>query len=52
MYKLIALDMDGTLLKGDNTISQETKKAINLAKDYWKTYSGSYELFRRVRFNK
>ena len=33
MFKLIALDMDGTLLKGDNTISQETKKAINLAKD-------------------
>ena len=33
MYKLIALDMDGTLLKGDNTISQETKKAINLAKE-------------------
>ena len=33
MFKLIALDMDGTLLKGDNTISQETKKAIKLAKD-------------------
>ncbi|WP_111937475.1 Cof-type HAD-IIB family hydrolase [Clostridium paraputrificum] len=33
MFKLIALDMDGTLLKGDNTISQETKKAINLAKE-------------------
>ena len=33
MFKLIALDMDGTLLKGDNTISQETKKAIKLAKE-------------------
>lgn len=29
MFKLIALDMDGTLLKGDNTISPETKKLLN-----------------------
>ncbi|MEG0386956.1 sugar-phosphatase [Niameybacter sp.] len=33
MYKLIALDMDGTLLKDDKTISEATKKAIEQAKD-------------------
>jgi Cof subfamily protein (haloacid dehalogenase superfamily) len=32
MYKLIALDMDGTLLKEDKTISKETFKAIQRAK--------------------
>ncbi|SMC28857.1 hypothetical protein SAMN02745134_03688 [Clostridium acidisoli DSM 12555] len=32
MYKLIALDMDGTLLKTDKTISQETFNAIQSAK--------------------
>lgn len=32
MYKLIALDMDGTILKEDKTISPETKKAIESAK--------------------
>ncbi|MCM8709880.1 sugar-phosphatase [Clostridium sp. SYSU_GA19001] len=32
MYKLIALDMDGTLLKDDRTISKETFKAIQRAK--------------------
>jgi Cof subfamily protein (haloacid dehalogenase superfamily) len=32
MYKLIALDMDGTLLREDKTISTETKKAIQRAK--------------------
>lgn len=33
MYKLIALDMDGTLLKGDHTISEETKNKLMLAKE-------------------
>lgn len=28
MYKLIAVDMDGTLLRGDHTISTKTKQAI------------------------
>jgi Cof subfamily protein (haloacid dehalogenase superfamily) len=32
MYKLIAVDMDGTLLRRDKTISEKTKKAISLAK--------------------
>ncbi len=32
MYKLIALDMDGTLLRGDGTISQRTKSAIQQAR--------------------
>ncbi|QAA34793.1 sugar-phosphatase [Clostridium manihotivorum] len=32
MYKLIAIDMDGTLLKEDKTISDMTKKAIRSAK--------------------
>ena len=32
MYKLIALDMDGTLLKGDKTISKENYNAIQKAK--------------------
>lgn len=32
MYKLIALDMDGTLLREDKTISKETFKAIQRAK--------------------
>lgn len=31
MYKLIAIDMDGTLLKENKTISHRTKKAINVA---------------------
>lgn len=33
MYKLIAIDMDGTLLKEDKSISDRTKKAIQNAKD-------------------
>lgn len=28
MYKLIAIDMDGTLLRKDKTISDKTKEAI------------------------
>lgn len=32
MYKLVAIDLDGTLLKGDNTISGKTQKAIKAAK--------------------
>lgn len=32
MYKLIALDMDGTLLKEDKTISERTRKAIDDAR--------------------
>jgi Cof subfamily protein (haloacid dehalogenase superfamily) len=32
MYKLIALDMDGTLLREDKTISKETHKAIQRAR--------------------
>jgi len=32
MYKLIAVDMDGTLLKEDRSISKETYKAIQKAK--------------------
>lgn len=31
MYKLIAIDMDGTLLKEDKTISQKTKEALRMA---------------------
>lgn len=33
MYKLIALDMDGTLLREDKTISERTKKAIAKARE-------------------
>ncbi|MGL4799372.1 MAG: sugar-phosphatase [Cellulosilyticaceae bacterium] len=33
MYKLIALDMDGTLLKSDHTISEETKHKLMQAKE-------------------
>lgn len=33
MYKLIALDMDGTLLREDKTISKKTKEAIKKARD-------------------
>lgn len=33
MYQLIALDMDGTLLKEDKTISDRTKKAIYEARE-------------------
>ena len=29
-YKLIALDMDGTLLRKDKTVSERTKKAITV----------------------
>ncbi|MEL7293083.1 MAG: Cof-type HAD-IIB family hydrolase [Pseudomonadota bacterium] len=32
MYKLIALDMDGTLLTSDKTISENTKRAIDAAR--------------------
>lgn len=32
MYKLVALDMDGTLLSSDGTISQENKAAISAAR--------------------
>lgn len=33
MYKLVALDMDGTLLREDKTISDRTKKAIKDARE-------------------
>lgn len=33
MYKLIAVDMDGTLLREDKTVSEETKKTIKIAKE-------------------
>lgn len=33
MYKLIALDMDGTLLREDKTVSDRTKDAIRKAKE-------------------
>ena len=33
MYKLIALDMDGTLLKEDKTISNRTKETIEKARE-------------------
>lgn len=33
MYKLIAMDMDGTLLKNDKTVSNRTKEAIKKAKE-------------------
>ncbi len=33
MYKLVALDMDGTLLNSDGTISAENKAAINAARE-------------------
>lgn len=33
MYKLVAIDMDGTLLKEDKTISQRTKNAIQSARE-------------------
>ena len=33
MYKLIALDMDGTLLKEDKTISSRTKKTLEKARE-------------------
>ena len=32
MIKLIALDLDGTLLTGEKKITEENKKAIKLAK--------------------
>ena len=33
MYKLVAIDMDGTLLKEDKTISEKTKEAIKKARE-------------------
>ena len=33
MYKLIAIDMDGTLLKEDKTVSERTKNTIKAAKE-------------------
>ena len=33
MYKLIAIDMDGTLLKNDKSVSDRTKKAIKEAQE-------------------
>lgn len=33
MYKMVAIDMDGTLLRPDHTISERTKKTIQKAKD-------------------
>lgn len=33
MYKVIALDMDGTLLNDKKVISEETKKALKMAED-------------------
>lgn len=33
MYKLIAIDMDGTLLRNDKTISEDTKKALKKARE-------------------
>ncbi|WP_066895122.1 sugar-phosphatase [Clostridium nigeriense] len=33
MYKLVAIDMDGTLLKEDKTVSERTKNAIQSARE-------------------
>ena len=33
LIKLIALDLDGTLLTGEKKITEENKKAIKLAKE-------------------
>ena len=33
MYKLIALDMDGTLLNEEKIVTERTKKAIQAARD-------------------
>ena len=33
MYKLIALDLDGTLLNSEKTIDKETKKLLNIIKE-------------------
>ncbi|MDZ5035189.1 HAD-IIB family hydrolase, partial [Clostridium perfringens] len=33
MYKLVAIDMDGTLLREDKSISERTKKAIQGARE-------------------
>ena len=33
MYKLIAIDMDGTLLKNDKTVSDRTKKTLKEARE-------------------
>ncbi|MDM0454929.1 sugar-phosphatase [Clostridium perfringens] len=33
MYKLVAIDMDGTLLKEDKTVSEKTKEAIKKARE-------------------
>ena len=33
MYKLVAIDMDGTLLREDKSVSERTKIAINKAKE-------------------
>lgn len=33
MYKIIALDMDGTLLNGEKKVTDKTKKALELARD-------------------
>ena len=33
MYKLIAVDMDGTLLKNDKTVSDRTKKTLKEARE-------------------
>ena len=33
MYKLIALDMDGTLLNEEKIVTERTKKAIKAARD-------------------
>ena len=33
MYKLIALDMDGTLLNSEKKVSEKTKEALKYATD-------------------
>ena len=33
-YKLVAIDMDGTLLNSKNEVSERTKVAIHKASDY------------------
>ncbi len=58
MYKLVAIDMDGTLLKEDKTVSEKTKEAIKKAREKKckssfsnrKTSRWSKKIFRRIRF--
>ena len=50
MYKLIALDMDGTLLTSEKVISEDTKEALKKAEERLIDQANRFPSFRPIAY--